>query len=421
MRRYPVAIALLAGCLAGCGGPKAYYRQATPDDLKSLETGQLLFQLRSTNITISGKTDPKNATSPTDAIEACQGTASAHDCLSKITVVPTPTAAAPPTSNEKGPLPPGKALPYIALDGNIVFWRSTKFSGVPLGEDPTLLKTVNVIYGDSSVSIITAAGTAAATASAFGPWAALGAGVVAGVATAAGTRQNALDEGGAPLNPPAWQKVLCGNDQEHIGDFADPPQIVALNGPIVVSLEETQRDVKNQCWHMLPASALSGHSSLKAEWSGWLYRVKLGDPVEYQGGVPPTLRENYFAAAPSPAMPLQQHTDFPVAACRPAEFDIIWWADVEEQKLVHTDIPGYRPFSFQVSDANEIDSVPLPKNGTITMLSICGGYGTYNAYSGATVSSELDELVKQIGAVKKAQDDYYSAKKKQSQAGGSGS
>lgn len=404
MKRHLFGLAALL-VLAGCGQPYGYYSQAHPEEIEKMTDGEMLFQLRSTNLTL-GTATAANAKPDQhlDVSDACKGAQDWKQCPADVDVASTPVAAYAPGAKDASGNPlsfagEGDGDPFIARSGNWFPLRKTKFSSTAVDADPLVIKSVAVTYNDATAQVITAAGEGAAGLSAFGPWAALGGGIAGGAFGLLHGFEGFLPEPGLPIATD-WRDHLCEPDRKLAQDakISPPNGRPTLTLPVVVQLEETQykgdKD-PDSCYHLLPVSPT--YPAPNGPWEGWLYRVVLGPVIEYPG-VSPKDAKAYFDT--------RGHGDFPVSSCRDAIVQLIWW------EAFMSDAKPWISKPMRVADPRFVDPKPLPKAGAINFGPACGATVSYQTYSGSGLSDDVSSFLKEIGSVKKAQDDYFSAKKK---------
>jgi len=430
MRSQTLSAVLILVPLAACGTPEVVYRPASDADIRTQTDGELLFHLRSTNITVLPPADEK--AKPGDVVAAADVCATAdrdwQACLLDTSVGTTATAA---------------KKTYLATNGNSVPWKTTKLTGTFADDQNTILTGVNVTYNDSSAQIITSAGEGAANGFAFGPWGAVAGGLVGAVSAGV----HALNE------PPLLKKVkyiVCSTDTV---DSKTPPdaQTPKLVLPVTFDLADAADDATHSgCWHLLPVHPPTRKYANMPTFSGWLYRLRLApvppvnddgmakdpnDTPKIQAAFVPasaaitTSTTDYFHADPHPQTSVSadpdaakntiQHSDFPISACHNAQLDIAWWgslADKEEAALEKLDDPpfAYNTYKLEVADPNYVVLIPLPKTGSIKLGTLCGATVTYSAYTGSTLNSVNDAIAKEAKAIKSAQDDYKKNSKKPS-------
>jgi hypothetical protein len=59
-----IGVSLTAVLLSGCGSPSMNYRMATPQDALALTDGEILFRLRTTEVTLSAPAAADSKTTP---------------------------------------------------------------------------------------------------------------------------------------------------------------------------------------------------------------------------------------------------------------------------------------------------------------------------------------------------------------------
>lgn len=392
-----LVVFIMISILLACAKPSMLYREAKPKDAKSLKEGEMLFKLRSTNITIlSGAASAKAesvtpardaATSATSASakadatkssEVCKGKTDPADCLAEVIVKPIAVS-----DNEGGH--------YIAIPADRSPWSRTGLAATTVDGDNDIIKTVTVSFNDKTKQAIANAGTGAAAGFGIaGPYGAVGGAIIA---LAASTEKS---------RAPNIKEIICKSDDVKDEDNLTQPDKIKLTLPVVIDLGDAMKvdDNKKDCWHLLPDNPLIKDNSQKKnqKGNGWLYRVVLGE-------------EPFGAQSPSEYFPkgnkseAQTRHDFPFTACQKAELQLVWWQTVEDGKITQ-----YASFPITVANPNYIQVVPLPRAGTITLGTVCGANVSYTTYSGPSAADDVDAAITAIKNVKAAQDAYNKSK-----------
>jgi hypothetical protein len=220
---------------------------------------------------------------------------------------------------------------------------------------------------------------------------------------------------------------VCKEDQEAVitrfttlkQSVDEVPQLF-----LPVALDYKTKSSLSDCWHPLPNKAKSTamlHPKDPPPLSGWFYRIKLAAPIEGDPklikdnselikGLPPVLPRDIDASTVI-TPPFQKRDEyfsnegnkksFPVSACRSVELHITWW----EQLPKVTAEPSFTSYPIMVADSDYVQEVRLPKNGTISLLPVCGGYAT-PTQTPSSASELIDAAIKQAQAIKEAQSKY---------------
>ena len=309
---------------------------------------------------------------------------------------------------------------YVAKPG-----YGTTLTSTAVDADPLMVKSIAVNYKNPAIGVVSSAGAGAVTGFGIGgPWGA----AIGGVLGAAG--QLVVSKG-----EEKWYKRVCNEDRE-----PDPTQfdklvpsdttVPQLFLPVTLTYENSKKGI-TECWHPLPnrsPDAMKAAMQKKAKQkkamqettmqnpqgllplSGWFYRIVPGDPKELSNSkLPPVLpidlkpenkldppfqkRDEYFRITGN------QET-FPVSACRWVEVQITWWEMLNKKD----DPDGYR-YPLMVADSDYVQAIRIPKDGTVYLLPVCGGYAS-PTQSSSSLGDLIDAVVKQAQAVKDAQTKY---------------
>lgn len=312
---------------------------------------------------------------------------------------------------------------YVASPGS-----GTTITPTAVDSDPFMVKSISVNYKNPAVGIVNSAGAGAVAGFAIGgPWGATiggGLGVVGGLLNVVTIKSEPILE---IYEPVSWIKNVCKEDQEAVNTkFAslkksadDDPHLflpIALDYKTDVSL--------SKCWHLLPNRSLEATDSAMLSFkgptplSGWFYRlVPSADPdkeaIPGKKDLPPVLktkkdpnqdiispfqkREEYFSTD-------DVKNSFPISACRSVEVQITWWKEMPNADG-KTNTFHYFKAPVTVADSDYVQKVILPKNGTVNLLPVCGGYASPTQTS-SSISELVDAVVKQAQAIKEAQSKY---------------
>ena len=71
--------------------------------------------------------------------------------------------------------------------------------------------------------------------------------------------------------------------------------------------------------------------------------------------------------------------------------------------------PVYAAFPLIVADSDYVQTIRLPKNGTVNLMDVCGGYSSPTE-SSSSAGDVIDAIVKQTQVIKAAQKTYNSSK-----------
>jgi hypothetical protein len=404
--------------LAGCSGviyEKAYSKKETIDNTpSSAPKGGFAFSLRHSNIVLSGTdtlpsaSQPStNGTSPagntnsqtgngsqksavaSTKITCTDSTLATRDCLAGISV-----AASPESDRD---------FVYFARPLSTVrYLGGTTMSAKNDANDPLLIQSVSFAYKNQVANIITGAGTGAAAGVAFGP-----AGVwIGGLVGAAGGVFS-----GAPADPSDWGKYICKSEKQKV-NITHATKDLYLPATVTFPVTAASGD-DDQCWHILPAAKATGVPANAN--AGWFYRVVLAKdapndatvvPPVLVGDVPKSsgqfkLSSAYFTEAATNA----QNT-FPVTACRSVRLEVVWYQDI-----VGTAEPAESAlgsWTLAAADPSVVQVLSF-SNGTVATLLPCGGYAS-GAQPSSALSDDISGLIKQVQAVKSAQQQQQKGK-----------
>jgi hypothetical protein len=305
----------------------------------------------------------------------------------------------------------------------------------------TMLTGVGFNYANQVPALLGAAGAGAAAGMAFGPWGAVIGGTVgfAGAYVGGGYSPYEYQEQYSPSSKvkPVAEDYICDEDKKSYEADADtqhPPtktlslpvslayQSFALSdadvptgkkGNIVEDVigEKNSLDASEKqyvsCWHKFP----------EGKNSGWFYKLDpKKDPIVKQA-IPPVLTYKNFIQSssvklvnPNPGVPFPfmtagsffKSTDtrqtFPVSACVSVDLQIAWWSDINETTSNTLDT------TLTVADPNFVQVVGWQDNSTVTVAA-CGGFENTGTPS-QPVSDDFSALIKQVQAVKTAQQSY---------------
>jgi hypothetical protein len=358
------------------------YRKADPKDAMSLKDGEMLFKLRSTDITIVQKsgTDAKDGSGITKPANVCKDKKSQMECLAEVTVKTT--------ASSYGDY-------YIAVPADDSPFAGTKLAATPLDSDDTLLKSVTVSFNDKTKQAIANAGAGAVVGFGIaGPFGAVVGGVVAGAASTKGLT--------TPQRRLSLEELICESDKI-LNKNINTPENIALNLPVVIDLESALKDDEGKekgCWHLLPDNPFVGKDDSLG--NGWFYRVIL---KEKPFGAQST--NDYFNE-------MKPKHDFPYTPCQDAEIQLIWWSGLKNAvaEIVPNQEVEFNCYSFpiRVANPNFVQVVPLPKAGSITFGTVCGAYVSYTTYSGPTSGDDVDAVITAVKNIKAVQDAYNKSK-----------
>jgi hypothetical protein len=281
--------------------------------------------------------------------------------------------------------------------------------------DPLMLTSVTFNSSSKLPSELTTAGTDAIVGLAWGPWGAAAGGIIGLIVE--GTNPN---PGAAVAAPPklAWQSLVCPGDSSKTAT-EDPADNPILKLPVTVNYAKP-----DTCWNSLPTSvgfteAARGKS---APPSGWFYRfaenktlppntatfpqvvVDTSDPTHLPIHVVPAT--TYFTPDKD-GMWTSPDTTFPVSACRSVELQITFWSAII-LSIAQKGTPDFFSYPLVVADPNYVQKITTPTQGSVTLLTLCGGYASAGTPSNA-VDDSISALLTQVKAYRDAQT---SAKKK---------
>jgi hypothetical protein len=423
-----VILVLIVSSITACASKLSYKKDS--GDPASPGDKELVFSLRNSTILISqsgtekkaddGKkaTDQPDLTTPVNSCPERKGekpiipSITYDNCLrSCLSGVTAKAAAARDTSAF-----------YVAQPA----WGTT-LSSTAVDNDPFMVKKITVDYKNPMTGVVSSAGAGAVAGFGIGgPW-----GAAIGGLLGAATRL------AAGMIPKKWyEENVCKEDREPDSErFEELEQKPANNTnvpqlflPVALPYETSKSETV--CWHPLPnrspeaqeaeiQPATQGLPPL----SGWFYRIIAVNPKASDSKLPPVLptvlpnlergeklsppfqkRDEYFRFAGN-------HETFPVSACRSVEVQITWW-----EMLAKMDAPviKYHKYPMMVAASDYVQAIRLPKNGTVNLLPVCGGYAS-PTQSSSSLGEVIDAVVKQAQAVKEAQTKYKEKEEKDKQ------
>jgi hypothetical protein len=336
------------------------------------------------------------ATAKTTVVrDVCKDAKGWEDCLSGVSVSTFPVSSDAPVYVVK-PRPPTGAKTVLApkvSDADPLFLTSVSFNTTS-----TVPTAINNAGGDAVIGL------------AFGPWGAA-AGAVVGLFSGLYTPTANAPEPGAP--PFSWTNLLCPSDTAKRFSF-DKTFKQALLLPVTVDYPDVGSVSGSRCWSSLPASNPPGGLSPAlhvATPTGWFYRFMPATALPpHTTRVPPVIVDG--AALPSSIEPTSTYFDkppknwtdtrssLPTSACRSVEFQLTYLEDMENA----TGQVGFKIYSTPliVADPTFVQQIAAPSQGSITVLSVCGGYASSGGPSTA-VSDSVGAFLKQIQAIRNAE------------------
>jgi hypothetical protein len=370
------------------------YFQAAPENTASLKEGEMLFKLRSTNITIlpGSACQAKNSLDAATPANACKKNDTRPDvsCIADVIVKTTVIS---------------DGDYYIAVPGDRNPWARTGLSAETVDGDASIIKTVTVSFNDQTKQEITRAGTGAAAGFGIaGPYGAI-AGAILGAATSLPDRPKKAEA--IKTEKESFINRICKSDKV-TADNVNKPDNSALILPVTINLKEALPvDGDDElCWHLLPDNPFADGKG-NGKGNGWLYRIVLEDKPF--GAQSPS---KYFAKDNSG----EPRHDFPFTPCQDAKLHLVWWATVQAampEKGSQKDLKfKYNSFPITVANPEFIQVVPLPRAGKIKLGAVCGASVTYDTYSGPTTGDDFDAAVTVAKNIKSAQDEYKKAQSK---------
>jgi len=405
-----VLLVLIIFTTTACS-PKLSYKRDL-DDPASPDDKELVFSLRNSTILISSNSagnekksgdgkqadDQADFASPTNSCTKQEINNNILDkCLAGV--------------NAKAIAAREKSFIYVAEPN----WFTTIVS-TSIDTDPFMVKKISVNYKNPAAGIIVSAGAGAVTGFGIGgPWGA----AIGGIIAAAGQVSGVTLE----KTKPPWYENVCEEEKKidinRFKNFSDQNKETQLLLPVTIDFVSSAS--MTTCWHPLPnrsSEAINAamQNPQKPELlSGWFYRIRPGKSVKNR--LPPVLPADL---KPGDKMnsPFQERDaffettgyqkTFPVSACRSIELQITWWKflnDVDQKK----GSPVMYGYQMIVADPDYVQAVRIPKNGTINLLPVCGGYESPTLAS-SSLGDIIDALVKQAQAVKEAQNKYNDSK-----------
>lgn len=389
---------------------------ASPSVLPQLKDGEILYSLRTTNITLNPPgADPTKTVIPADACAglAKQVAGDSRNCLNNVTVVPTPAAFSGAVFRVSG----GSSNPFVTV----------KLSASPVSGQPLLLTSVTVIYNDNSAKVMTGIATGAAAGIPLGP---IGIGIGAFVGGVGGAGldfsgtidlQNLTNIGkpqAPPAKPPApaltrnlYLMLLCKRDAtDWVANSI--PSSLTLKLPVTVSLTPDSLSLNHDplgyktketqpCWHalpVLPTGWASAPGSIAPQTSGWLYRIVAAEPPPSQFGTE-TIAD--FLTTIGDTTSPTSIDSLPVTPCQKASVELIWYADAEKSlemtfaanpspkvkdiRAANVIVPFAASLPFDVANPFYVQPIDAPKGGSLNFGPVCGGSISYQA-TATTVS-----------------------------------
>ena len=311
-------------------------------------------------------------------------------------------------------------------------WGTT-LTSTAVDADPLMVKSITVNYKNPTVGIVTSAGAGAATGFGIGgPWGAAIGGLLAGVGAAISASMRAEEwkyendvcqEDIQSLKPEEFKGLVSNLKAVNV----DPPQLFL---PIALDYKTSKNETK--CWHPLPnlsdkaLDAVINNRIGLPPLSGWFYRIVAVDPKSDSSKLPPILptalphlensqktdppfqyRIKYFEQEREKYLGVfniaNYQETFPVSACRSVELQITWWEMLKYRKP--NDEAKHYKYPMMVANSEYVQAIRLPKNGTVNLLPVCGGYAS-PTQSSSSLGEVIDAVVKQAQAVKEAQAKY---------------
>jgi hypothetical protein len=418
--RIIIALTMLI-MVAACGTfskPSMRYHLADEKKDASLKEGEMLFKLRSTNITVLPRSavaaSDKNSLDTVEPADICKPDPPKPKEEKQVgnaagAALSTPPAVKPAVSaNEKKSAEvqadclvkvtvKSTAISdgdyYIAIPGNWFPWVRTGLAATTVDGDDSIIKTVAVSFNDQTKQAIARAGTGAVAGFGIaGPYGAI-VGAIGGLVISLPDRGKVWAE--VPLEKVSFTNLICKSDQVR-GENVNKPANIALTLPVTIDLRDALKENEGKedgCWHLLPDNPFAkrnGNAKDINKGNGWLYRVTLGDKPF--GAQSPSA---YFAKANNGWEP--RH-DFPFTACQDAKIHLVWWQTIQDaMPIKDSDLKDlrfkYHSFPIKVANPDLIQVVPLPRAGSITLGAVCGANVKYDTYSGPTIGDDFDAAV----------------------------
>jgi|HubBroStandDraft_1064217.scaffolds.fasta_scaffold02151_11 hypothetical protein len=324
--------------------------------------------------------------------DVCVGALAWSDCLRGVAISVVPVSA-------DGPV-------YVAKPAPPTGYKTTALPKVSAA-DPLFLTSVTYNTSSNLPTAISNAGSDATAGLVFGPWGAAVGGVF-------GFLTSFLQASAPPPNPPDWTSLTCSNDPARSlpksPDSKDSPKLVL---PLTVDYKSPD---STGCWNSVPPMSTGtlsdANAALLRGYSGWFYRFTPSTALPpHTSSVPPVILDvasrpsdviatkDYFTTPAGQAWTSSQ-TSLPVSACRAVDFQLTRWTELEGQKSGKT--ADYFEYSIVVADPDYVQQVQAPNQGSITVLTVCGGYASSGTPS-TTVSDSISALLKQVQAIRSAQ------------------
>ena len=376
--RLRVCFVCLAMLLLGaCADPMVRYEKVTADTsgrLRTLRSDQVVFGLRSTDITIVSKDPDDKACN----LKAAPSQAEWARCLAGVEVLLTPTVSSD-----------GLILATSTASANP--FRKMHLYSAPLTDQLGNVSNVAFTTTDTTAQSIASIGAGAVAGSAFGPVGALFGAALA----AAGARyspQFVLPPEKSKSRSVEWRARLC----DKTSDMNESPDQIPLQTllPYFVSLDKAAQ--KNPCWNIVTNLKRSSIGS-NADWTGWIYQLHLTPLPSGSYEESSTLFSGTSANFAPDSSKL-----FPFVPCQNAELRLSWGSELMK---ADADI-AYRSIPFIVANPAYVRYLQIPATGTIKFGTVCNASVVPGVFTGSTPQADTDALLKAIADVKAARPEH---------------
>lgn len=394
-----VLLLLIVFSISACTSQLAYKKNS--GDPTSPGDNEMVFGLRNSTIVISKPPEKKpgdntasdKKTSDNNVVNSCNKPYEdvLKKCLSGVIVDPVPSLDTPNF--------------YAA------HWRrgTTLSEFKTIDKNPLMVDSFSVNYKNPAPEIIKSAGTGAAMGFTIGgPWGAVIGGLAGAIVIIATNKD--LPEKIIPL--------YC--------DKVNKTQLETLKGksaelylPITLTYA-TDKSI-SECWRPLPNRSPEVEMETTqgtAPLSGWFYRILVRKtpaekekikfppvlPDELDSISPPFYKNGDYFSITDPETFTEDKTTFPVSACRAVELQITWWKKIDEAIKAKAEPKSFK-YSLMVANSDYVQAIRLPKEGSITLLPVCGGYASPKPTS-SSAGEVFNAVVQQAQAIKAAQEKY---------------
>ena len=406
-------LALSLAWLSACATSTVKY-DVKPTNPESPPDGGFAFALSTSSITLAPLSSDKSA-QPSDVCKGTHWNASAGlaSCVRKLKAVVTPESDR-------------DAIYVVVPDSS--WYQTETLTPSFASSDPLLLTSVQVNTKSNIPALLGAVGAGAAAGFAWGPVGGAIGGVV-GAATGLGSEHLFSARAGKA----EWYTRVC-DYEKHAAQYATLRANVAAALYLPVSIDYIAPEVEpGLCWHPLPTPDTGGltESTDTQGATGWFYRFITYSPANEDppSQYPPVIYNPNQAGTGSDlsivltddsggdtgffhvnkgATITGSVTAFPISACREVTLQITWWTALKKVAASTNDPQTYQ-VQIEVADPQFVQNVALPKSGTVTLLSPCGGDESPGAPS-TDLADSINALIAQVQAVKSAETTWKGGK-----------